>query len=274
MPAESARPANRLQNSLYVCQFGEEACLPGHFYGPHIREHHLIHFVLSGSGILQCGEQVHRIGAGQGFLILPGEETFYQADARDPWHYAWVGYQGSLADEVTRQAGLDALHRVFTAAEPEKAWQVLSDMREEARRLAFTQGASIGNLLRFISYIDPAQVPPVNATAARQYCEKAQWYLEGRYDQDVSIQETADFVGLSRSQLYRVMMAELGCSPKALLGQIRMRHARELLSTTDLTREAIAHRIGLQTGAQLGAMFRAREGVAPQQYRERARKHP
>ena len=84
--------------------------------------------------------------------------------------------------------------------------------------------AVAGDLLRFLSLIAPAQGTTA-ASPAQAYCEKALWYLEGRYDRDVSIQEAADFVGISRSHLYRLMMDVYGCSPKAKLLQIRMRHA-------------------------------------------------
>lgn len=200
-------------HDLMIHQFGEEQCQPEHAFGPHVREHYLIHFVVSGSGVLQCGGRVHPVSAGQGFLILPGEVTRYQADALTPWHYAWVGYQGTQAKAITRAAGLDEMHRVFTATHPEKAWQALSQMREDAKELRLLQMSAVGSLLRFLSLIAPEQTAGAD-TPARQYCEKAQWYLEGRYDRDVSIREAADFVGLSRSQLYRVMMQELGCSPK------------------------------------------------------------
>ena len=254
------------QNELFVCQFGKEACQPSHAYGPHVRDHVLIHFVASGNGKFHCGGRVYPVEAGQGFLILPGEETFYQASEDTPWHYAWVGYRGSQAETITRAAGLDELHRIFTAQEPEEVWRVLASMREEARMLRLSQLAAIGNLLRFLSLIAPAQ-DPIAASSVRQYCEKARWYLEGRYDRDVSIQETADFVGLSRSQLYRVMMETEGRAPKDMLLDIRMHHARQLLEETSLTLEEIALRIGLRTGAQLGAAFRSVHGMTPGQYR-------
>lgn len=253
-------------HDLMIHQFGEEQCQPEHAFGPHVREHYLIHFVVSGSGVLQCGGRVHPVSAGQGFLILPGEVTRYQADALTPWHYAWVGYQGTQAKAITRAAGLDEMHRVFTATHPEKAWQALSQMREDAKELRLLQMSAVGSLLRFLSLIAPEQTAGAD-TPARQYCEKAQWYLEGRYDRDVSIREAADFVGLSRSQLYRVMMQELGCSPKALLLQIRMRHARQLLTGTHLTLESIAHQIGLRTAAQFGAAFKAFYGISPGAFR-------
>ncbi len=198
---------------------------------------------------------------------MPGEETYYQADQDAPWHYAWVGYQGSHAEEITRQAGLDERHRVFTATDVQAVWNVLEAMRLEARTMPLTQMASIGNLLRFLNYIAPLHNPLVSISRNRQYCEKAQWYLEGNYDRDVSIEETAEFVGVSRSRLYRIMMEEMNCSPKALLQQIRIQHAKRLLVTTSLSREAIALRVGMRSGTQLGKLFRLKEGRSMLQYR-------
>lgn len=254
------------RQELFVVHFGQEVCQPSHAFGPYARDHTLIHYVASGCGVFECGGRRYTVSAGQGFLILPGEETFYQADASSPWHYAWVGYCGSHADELTRSAGLDDAHRIFTASDGRAAWQALEQMREDAHSLRLIQLAATGSLLRFLSLIAPAQ-GGIASSPAQQYCDKARWYLEGRYDRNVSIQETADFVGLSRSQLYRVMMAECGCSPKEMLLEIRMRHARQLLVSTTLTLDEIARRIGFQTGAQLGTAFRALHGVSPGQFR-------
>ena len=258
-------------NSLYIVNFGEEKCQPFHFYGPAQRTHYLIHFVVSGKGTFRYPGQMQVIEAGQGFLILPGEETFYQADGEDPWHYAWVGYSGALADSITRAAGLSATSRVFHAADPVNAWQTLAVMRAEARNLRLSQLAAAGNLLRFLAQIAPAQDPGV-LSPSREYCEKAIWFLEGHFDRAVSIQETADFVGLSRSHLYRLMCEEYGCSPKEMLLRIRMRHAENMLRSTNMPLDDIAHSIGLQTGAQLGVAFRATHGITPGQYRRSAAK--
>jgi len=254
-------------NEIYICHFGEEACQPSHGYGPAQRDHYLIHFVVSGRGALYCDGRAWPVGPGQGFLILPGEETYYQADEKEPWHYAWVGYQGGLAGNITRSAGLDALHRVFTAPDASAAWEALLTMRHEGQVLRLSQMASAGNLLRFMALIAPGQDPDESVTSAAEYCSKAQWYLEGRYDRPVSVQETADFVGLSRSHLYRVMMEERGCSPKELLLRIRMWHAAQLLTATSLTLDEIARRVGLQTGSQLGTAFRGYFGISPGKYR-------
>ena len=257
-----------LYQDLFIVNVGEQDCSPNHAYGPAKRAHYLIHFVLSGCGKLQCREGEFSVGPGQGFLILPDETTFYQADEDTPWHYAWVGYRGKYAEHLTASAGLDAVHRVFSVSNPQLAWQILRDMRTDARELRLNQLAAAGNLMRFIAHIAPENDPKSNISNAKSYCDKAIWYLEGNFDRNVSIQETADFVGLSRSHLYRLMMEECRQSPKDLLLAIRMRHARRLLRETQLSLDEISRLIGLQTGAQLGVTFRQYHHTTPGHYRK------
>lgn len=35
---------------------------------------------------------VYTLGRGEGFLIEPNKQTFYQADENEPWHYLWSGF--------------------------------------------------------------------------------------------------------------------------------------------------------------------------------------
>ena len=259
---------------LFIVKIGEQDCPPQHAYGPAKRAHFLIHFVLSGRGKLHCDQGVFDVGPGQGFLIMPDETAFYQADEEMPWHYAWVGYRGRHAAYITSAAGLTAQNRIFTVNEPLFAWQILQDMRTDASELRLNQLAAAGSLMRFIAHIAPQTDPQSAVSAAKSYCNKAIWYLEGNFDRAVSIQETADFVGLSRSHLYRLMMEECGQSPKDMLLAIRMRHARRLLRETTHSLEEISRLIGLQTGAQLGVIFRQVHGVTPGQYRKEHMQKP
>lgn len=258
-------------DGLYVIQCGEEVCESGHAFGPAVRDHYLVHFVASGCGKLFADGREYKVTEGQGFLILPGERTFYQASQSDPWHYAWVGYRGARAEEVTKLAGIGREKRVFSAQDARAAWQVLSEMRQDARRLRLGQMAALGGLYRFLSLCAPEHDPASPVPLAGEYLDKAMWYLEGNYDRGVSIQGTADFVGLSRSQLYRVFMEACGQPPKAVLMDIRLRRARQLLAGSTLTVEEIARQVGLNTSAQLGAAFRRCYGVSPGHYRKNSR---
>ena len=57
--------------SLYSA--GYEACAPGHHYGPIYRAYQLIHFILSGKGVLEIDGHTFQLGAGDAFLIPPAK---------------------------------------------------------------------------------------------------------------------------------------------------------------------------------------------------------
>ena len=82
--------------SIYIHQCGTEKCQNGHSYGPAMREHYLIHCIFTGKGRFYDGLRNYDLRKGQGFLILPGIISLYQADMQEPWHYGWVGFGGSM----------------------------------------------------------------------------------------------------------------------------------------------------------------------------------
>jgi hypothetical protein len=65
-------------------EFGYETCKSGHFWGPGIRTHWLLHFVVSGEGIYQTEGNTYHLKAGQMFVAKPYTQIFYQADAENP----------------------------------------------------------------------------------------------------------------------------------------------------------------------------------------------
>ncbi|MCZ0703110.1 hypothetical protein J2T56_001322 [Natronobacillus azotifigens] len=48
-------PYNSLANDLYLHNYGQELCMPNHFYGPAIREYYLLHYIKKGKGVFKLG---------------------------------------------------------------------------------------------------------------------------------------------------------------------------------------------------------------------------
>lgn len=81
-------------------------CQPGHSYGPAVRSGYLIHYILSGKGIFRCEGTTYHLSAGDAFLIRPHTLIYYQADARQPWTYTWIGMQGIKVEEYFHRTSL------------------------------------------------------------------------------------------------------------------------------------------------------------------------
>nr|WP_232541838.1 helix-turn-helix domain-containing protein [Nocardia bovistercoris] len=72
---------------------------------------------------------------------------------------------------------------------------------------------------------------------------------------------------MSRRTFARRFAAATGTTPKAWLLTRRLDYAADLLESTDLSVEEIAHRVGYRTAAVFREQFATRRGTAPRDYR-------
>ena len=70
--------------SLYVQNTGCQQCPPGYGWGPGIRNHFLLHHVVSGKGVYVCRDGRYELTAGDTFLVYPNTTIHYCADAVQP----------------------------------------------------------------------------------------------------------------------------------------------------------------------------------------------
>ncbi len=258
---------------VMVKQCGFEPCAPGHQFGPAVRDHYLIHYVASGKGTFFSDQGEFALEAGQGFIIFPGEITTYRADMENPWLYGWVGYQGHDAAALTRHIGLTREQPIFSAGPPETIFRMLTTMTEDVSTLRMGNMAALGGLYRILSLIAQHRLLP-GQDPHRQYYEKARWFMEGNYDRPIRITDIAAFVGLSRSQLFRVFLEVCGHSPKESLTQLRMQKALALVEAGELRQEEMAASLGLLSGAQFARLFRNRFGESPNKWKKRGKSVP
>lgn len=65
---------NNIELSIFNC--GLERCAPGQTWGPGIRDHYLIHLVVSGKGTFEVG--------GKTFEVVPGGSVLCPAQSAHP----------------------------------------------------------------------------------------------------------------------------------------------------------------------------------------------
>ncbi len=252
---------------IIIKQCGTEVCAAAHRFGPAVRDHYLIHYIASGKGTFTSDQGSYSLHAGQGFLILPDQITVYQADDIQPWTYGWVGYTGHDAAMLTKQVGLSRENPVFSAGPADVIFDILKTMEDESSLLRMGHMSALGGFFRLLPYIDQ-RIPYESHELSQQYFEKAQWYMEGNYDRPILVSDIAAFVGLSRSQLFRVFIAVCGASPKASLTKLRMQKAKALIESHDLHIADIAASVGMPDSEQLVRKFKQYYGVTPNQWKK------
>lgn len=265
------------KRELYIKDCGREACEPLHRYGPVMRGYHLMHIVASGCGVFDNGAKRCEIHTSQGFMIFPDDITVYTADAAAPWDYVWVGFTGAQAGALARSAGLSPENPVFDLGKyAETALKIAYSIYDDMSLLQSSQSAAIGGLLRLMAYIAQGRFdasPQRSSSAGTDSYQRALWALNANYQRaDYHIEDVASFVGLSRSQLFRVFKAHAGRSPQSLLQELRLSHAKRLLSGTELSLTETALSSGFSSVSRLCEVFHDSLRTTPNAYRERERR--
>lgn len=93
--------------------------------------------------------------------------------------------------------------------------------------------------------------------------------LSARLHEPLSVEDMADLAAMSPRNFIRRFQEATGKTPTGWLIDARIERARELLETTNMSVEEIAHRCGFGTATTLRNHFRRRLQLAPLEYRER-----
>ena len=96
-------------------------------------------------------------------------------------------------------------------------------------------------------------------------------YVTDHLSEQLSMEQLADAVSVSRRTFSRVFARTADMTPSAFVEQVRIDHSRKLLEETDLPLKTIAFRCGFHNSNQMRFIYSRRLDTTPREYRERFR---
>ena len=178
---------------------GRRNCHPGEAVGPAVREHYLMHYCLAGRGVYRAQGVSYEIGPGEGFLILPGELSSYQADLEEPWSHIWVGFTGTKTAEYLKCCGLDHEHRTYQCAQPQRLEACVEAMMGFDTAGAGNELLLLGELYTFLGWVAQSAQSPARRSreTGLEYVEMAAEYIRKHFQEDLTVEQA----GLERTFL-------------------------------------------------------------------------
>lgn len=266
--------AGEQTGSLYVNCCGLSRTEPLHSFGPALKPHYLIHYILSGKGKFAIGGEEYPLEAGCGFLITPDELAYYQADEEEPWTYVWVGFSGTQAAEYVSNIGLSVRQPVFRSEASEEIYRIVKDMMDHNTFDLSHDLRRNGQLGVFLSVIAEGSRVEKNGEDDRAniYVRKAVSFIQSNYCNPIKVTDVADYVCINRSYLYTLFQRSMGMSPQRFLTTFRITKAAELLQLTSLPIESIALSCGYQDPLVFTKAFRQMKQMSPSAFRKEMQK--
>lgn len=266
---------DKTRESLNLCVYncGAQKCAPGDGWGEGVRDHYLIHAVLSGKGSYLCDGRTYTLQSGDLFIIYPHTPIRYWADSSDPWEYNWVGFNGAEASFLLRQTDFSPQRPVLHYEDPRIPAALAGITQAHGSKLSH-QTRMIGRLYEFLSVLLELSTYAAKPDAGFDYVASATKYIAFNYAAPIDISDIARSIGVSRSHLYRVFMRSMNITPNDYLTRYRISQACELLRNQKLPIGAVANSVGYEDPLYFSRVFKRIVGLAPRDYaaRERADK--
>ena len=165
---------NNIELSIFNC--GLERCAPGQTWGPGIRDHYLIHLVVSGKGIFEVGGRTWEVSEGDLFFARPSQLIRYTADEQQPWEYSWVGFNGACAHKLAAQLPFTDDAPVHHTSDPD-------GMRAALNNIYSSRGLQPQDEAAMVGYLYPVSYTHLtgNDAVAEFVGKKAVFYQNGTW---------------------------------------------------------------------------------------------
>ena len=255
-----------LPPSFFIQETGHFITLPGYYTERADLPSYLIIYTLAGAGKLYYEGAEHEITAGRAAFIDCQKHHKYEMCEGENWEFLWVHFSGDRADsyyDIFNKDGAAVSCKLSRSEVPEIMRKIVeinqnSDIMTELKNIAL-----ITDLVTEIICV------PLEKAASKtpEFVGNISKYIETNYNENITLNALAEMFSISKYHLVREFKKHVGQSPVEYLIKCRITRAKELLKTTKLSLSEISERVGIASENHFSAMFKARTGETPGEFR-------
>jgi len=214
------------------------------------------------------------IKAGDIFLLFPGEWHTYHPNEEKGWKSYWIGFKGRNIDDRVKAGFLSPESPIYHVGYSSD----IINLFEEAYKTAVEEAAyhqqtlsGIVNHLIGLMYSLQRNIILNKNQSHVEMISRARMRIRESLEDDVTIQQIAEEMGISYSNFRKLFKEFTGISPSMYQQDLRLQHAKELLSATDLSIKEIAYRLNFESPDYFSSKFKIKTGMRPSDFRAKMR---
>ncbi len=229
----------------------------------------LLFLTVAGEGLLRYKGKEYCLSPGSIALIDARNLHEFRA-VEDGWTFKYIHFRGAMSAEyqshIENQYGpvflLSRKSRAETEERLESVYQELakSGMPDHAE-LSATIYTILVSFLLMKNAVDSGQ-------KSAEVIQRAVTYITENYRRNITTQEIADAVFLSRGHMSELFTKTYGMAPHEYLTMYRLSHVRYGLVNTTLPVSVLAEQNGFRDVFALSRVFKKKFGMSPTEYRK------
>lgn len=255
---------------LYLVSCGWEKCGATHSYGPAVRNYYMLHFILKGQGHYYLNNKHYKLNENQCFLTEPGTVTLYKAEPTNPWTYTWICFNGYYVPHLLKQSNLNTDNPIINLSCNQTIYEIIKEMLSYHQLTPANECYLQSKLYLIFAKLHEALQSVYNKVELNNnfYVTKAIEYIEKNTFTNLSVNDIARYLNISRSHLYALFKQELNTSPQQFLTNAKIANARELLSKTKIPIYSVALSCGYKNAFAFSRAFKQVTNISPREYRQ------
>lgn len=262
-----ARTHMNIVFNIYQC--GNYDVNPGCSFATGEEDVFIIFYVNQGVCYLESKPFTAKIGAGRAFVIFPEVKYRLKSAGTEALNLTWVAFSGYRVDDYLARAAVWSARPVVEdpkGALGEKLNHLYMLSHEPCNR--YCKMASV--LYDIFAYLRDEREknrPEGYKENLNYFAACAVNYIEHNYMNEISVNEIADTLGISRKHLGTVFHKILGVTPRQYIIYYRIQKAGKLLDGTNQSIQEIAEAVGYANQFYFAKEFKRVIGKSPSEYR-------
>lgn len=257
-----------LVNALFITDIG---FFPEASYHYRERKEGIDEFILiyctGGRGFIEIEGQKIELQSNKLFCIPKNAGHKYYADEKDPWSILWVHFKGEnvkyfpLNNKEVRQLGSsEANERLMYL------FKLLIDMLEINYTLGnFIYEAQVLALILAEIYYRESSL---DLDKQNQYLRKAIHYMYRNLDKDLTLEDIAEHMKLSKSYLNNIFNKYANRAPIDFYIYLKMQQACKYFRMTDMKVYEVGKKLGYEDQYYFSRIFKKMIGISPMAYKK------
>lgn len=243
-------------------------------YNLHWHDFYELEVVVSG----KCGEclngEYFEVSEGDVYILTPPDiHSFILPDEGGHVGIASVRFYEAFVSEHIRECLKKITTAIIPKVEPEQYRMILSladRAKEEMRSPNAFRNAAAEHMLSCIlcMLLSMENVHKPQKSNDKSYISLVLDYISNNYTNDISLEDAADALSLSKCYLSTLMSDNIGKGFREILNVYRLRHVTTELLSTEKTITDICYGAGYQNFSHFSRVFRQHFGMTPAQYRK------
>lgn len=186
----------------------------------------VLEYVIEGSGTVEIGGKAFTVFAGDVYILPQGENHHYYSSKSDPFKKIWMNVSGGICRSMINLYGLSGkyhfknidLYGLF-----EEFINICRDKDSDVRDVFDRCSLKFAEIIQRLSrHIEKSEAVNAYAASAMNYCMKHIY-------EKLSVEDVAEYAGISVSQLNRIFKAEYGCTVYSYILDNKLSLAKSLL---------------------------------------------